>query len=60
MTAQDLQSWATRLDAESRLPELVRRLVRAIDANDLEQWLEKAPAVAHGLPEHCTFTQTVS
>jgi hypothetical protein len=31
--AQDLQSWAGRLDAESRLPELVRRLVRAtVDA----------------------------
>ncbi|HTT62682.1 MAG TPA: hypothetical protein VMG35_12595 [Bryobacteraceae bacterium] len=33
VTAQDLQSWAARLDAESRLPELVRRLVRAtVDA----------------------------
>ncbi|MEN6536496.1 MAG: hypothetical protein ABFD89_22765 [Bryobacteraceae bacterium] len=29
VTAQDLQSWAGSLDAESRLPELVRRLVRA-------------------------------
>ena len=29
VTAQDLQSWAGRLDAETRLPELVRRLVRA-------------------------------
>ncbi|HUQ94741.1 MAG TPA: hypothetical protein VM120_23875 [Bryobacteraceae bacterium] len=29
VTAQDLQSWAGRLDAESRLPELVRRLVHA-------------------------------
>jgi len=34
VTAQDLQSWAGRLDAESTLPELVRRLVHATVAPD--------------------------